>query len=70
MESCRKLIADLAPLNPIIVSGFAYGVDIIAHQEAMENDLQTIGVLAHGLDQIYPKVHKNMSQGWKKTVGF
>jgi len=40
MEFCRKLIEDLAPLDPVIVSGFAYGVDIFAHQLAMEHDLQ------------------------------
>lgn len=58
MEFCRKLIEDLAPLNPVIVSGFAYGVDIFAHQLAIEHNLQTIGVVAHGLNQIYPKTHK------------
>lgn len=58
VEFCKKLIEDLAPLNPIIVSGFAYGVDIVAHQLAVEHNLQTIGVVAHGLNQIYPKVHK------------
>jgi DNA processing protein len=42
------------------VSGFAYGVDIVAHQFAMEYKLQTIGVVAHGLNQIYPKPHKNI----------
>lgn len=57
-EFCRKLIDELSPLDPIIVSGFAYGVDILAHQAAIENGLQTIGVLAHGLNQIYPKAHK------------
>jgi DNA processing protein len=41
-EFCRKLIEDLAPLD-VIVSGFAYGVDIVAHQFAMEYKLQTIG---------------------------
>jgi DNA processing protein len=66
-EFCRKLI-DLAPLDPVIVSGFAYGVDIVAHQMAMDHNLQTIGVVAHGLNQIYPKTHKNMSPKWKKTV--
>ena len=55
-EFCRKLIEDLAPLDPIIVSGFAYGVDILAHQLAMEHNLQTIGVVAHGLNQIYPNL--------------
>jgi DNA processing protein len=58
MDFCKKLIQDLAPLNPIIVSGFAYGVDIVAHQAALENNLQTVAVLAHGLNQIYPKSHK------------
>lgn len=57
-EFCRKLIEDLVPLDPVIVSGFAYGVDIVAHQLAIENNLQTIGVLAHGLNQVYPKTHK------------
>jgi len=44
--------------NPIIVSGLAYGIDIFAHQQALKNNLQTIAVLAHGLDNIYPKKHK------------
>jgi DNA processing protein len=53
-EFCKKLIEDLAPLNPNIESGFAYGVDIVAHQAAMDCDLQTIGVVAHGINQVYP----------------
>ncbi len=54
---CEKFISDLAPLNPIIVSGFAYGVDITIQKLAMEHGLQTIGCLAHGLNQMYPKSH-------------
>jgi DNA processing protein len=69
-EFCRKLIEDLAPLNPIIVSGFAYGVDIVAHQLAMEYKLQTIGVLAHGLNQIYPKTHKKYVAKVEENGGF
>jgi len=69
-EFCRKLIEDLAPLNPVIVSGFAYGVDIIAHQTAMDLGLQTIGVLAHGLNQIYPKVHKKHVTKMEENGGF
>ncbi|MCG9791919.1 DNA-processing protein DprA [Flavobacterium algicola] len=69
-EFCRKLIEDLAPLNPIIVSGFAYGVDIVAHQLAMDNDLQTIGVVAHGLNQIYPKPHKKYVAKMEENGGF
>jgi len=70
MEFCRKLIEDLAPLDPVIVSGFAYGVDIFAHQLAMENNLQTIGVVAHGLNQIYPKTHKKYVAKVEQNGGF
>ncbi len=66
----KKLIEDLAPLNPIIVSGFAYGVDIVAHQSAMDCGLQTIGVLAHGLNQIYPKNHKKYMARMEENGGF
>ncbi|MES2240733.1 MAG: DNA-processing protein DprA [Bacteroidota bacterium] len=69
-EFCKKLIEDLVPLNPVIVSGFAYGVDIVAHQLAMENNLQTIGVLAHGLNQIYPKTHKKYMAKMEANGGF
>ena len=69
-EFTKKFIEDLSPLDPIIVSGFAYGVDIVAHQAAMDNNLQTIGVVAHGLNQIYPKVHKKYVSKIEKNGGF
>ncbi len=69
-EFCRKLIEDIAPLDPIIVSGFAYGVDIVAHQLAMDHNLQTIGVLAHGLNQTYPKTHKKYVAKVEQNGGF
>lgn len=69
-EFCKKLIEELAPLNPIIVSGFAYGVDIVAHQMAMELNLQTVGVLAHGLNQMYPADHKKHIAKMEKNGGF
>ena len=70
IEFCKKLIEDLAPLDPIIVSGFAYGVDIVAHQAAMDFNLQTIGVVAHGLNQIYPKTHKKYVSKVEQNGGF
>ena len=69
-EVTKKLIEDLVPLEPIIVSGFAYGVDIYAHQMAMDCGLQTIGVLAHGLNQIYPKTHKKYIGNMEQNGGF
>ena len=70
IDFCKKLLSDLAPLDPIIVSGFAYGVDIVAHQAALDNNLQTIGVLAHGLNQIYPKEHKKYMSKVEENGGF
>ncbi|GEP50072.1 DNA processing protein DprA [Flavobacterium noncentrifugens] len=69
-EFCKNLIAELAPLDPIIVSGFAYGVDIVAHQAALEHNLQTIGIVAHGLNQIYPKIHKRYVSKIEENGGF
>lgn len=54
---CEKLIEELSEYNPIIISGLAYGIDITAHKAALKNNLSTIGVLACGLDEIYPKTH-------------
>lgn len=69
-EFCEELISVLTPYNPIIVSGFAYGVDICAHKASMKNNLQTIAVLAHGLEQIYPKVHKRYIHQVNENGGF
>jgi len=69
-DFCEKLIADLAEYNPIIVSGFAYGVDISAHRAALKNKLQTIGVLAHGFEEIYPKSHKKYVSEINVNGGF
>ena len=69
-DFCEKLIADLKAYNPIIVSGFAYGVDICAHKSAIKNNLQTIGVLAHGFEEVYPKIHKKYISEIHKNGGF
>ncbi|MDR0573902.1 MAG: DNA-processing protein DprA [Tannerella sp.] len=55
------LIRDMAEMFPelLIISGLAYGVDICVHRNALKNNLPTVGVLAHGLDRIYPAAHRN-----------
>ncbi|WP_299883790.1 DNA-processing protein DprA [uncultured Lacinutrix sp.] len=67
---CEKLVEELAIYNPIIISGFAYGTDITAHKAALQNKLQTVACLAHGLNQIYPKVHKKHVAEVENNGGF
>jgi DNA processing protein len=59
---CDDLIEKIAEYNPLIISGLAVGIDIIAHKAALQHQLQTIGVLAHGLDRIYPPHHRNTAK--------
>lgn len=61
-DCCRALVAGLAPLNVTIVSGMAYGIDITAHQAALDAGLPTIGVLAHGHDKLYPAAHARIAR--------
>jgi len=67
---CERLVEELSVYNPIIISGFAYGTDITAHKAAIKNKLQTIGCLAHGLNQIYPKAHKKYVSDVESDGGF
>jgi DNA processing protein len=59
---CEKLITELAEQNILITSGLAFGIDTIAHKAALKNNLQTVGVLAHGLDRIYPSQNKTLAK--------
>ena len=56
----RRFTADMKSLchDTIIISGLAYGVDINAHRQALTNGMETVGVLAHGLDYLYPTAHR------------
>ncbi|SDZ80192.1 DNA-processing protein DprA [Bizionia paragorgiae] len=67
---CERLVEELAPFDPIIVSGFAYGTDITAQKAALKHELQTVGCLAHGLNQIYPKAHKKYVAAVENNGGF
>ena len=67
---CKKLVESLVPFDPVIVSGFAYGTDITAQKEALKHNLQTLGCLAHGLNQVYPKVHKKYVAEVERHGGF
>jgi DNA processing protein len=70
-ELCEKIINGLGGGHPdlIIVSGLAYGIDIASHRAALVNNLQTIGVLAHGFKTTYPSVHRSTAQEIIKKGG-
>ncbi|MGL5888508.1 MAG: DNA-processing protein DprA [Bacteroidia bacterium] len=68
-DLCEQLVADLAAYNVLVVSGLAYGVDAIAHRAAIENNVKTLGVLAHGLDQIYPFAHRALARKMVESGG-
>ena len=57
----NHLFTELARYDPVVVSGLAYGVDICAHRLSIKHGLSTIGVLAHGIDRIYPRAHYRMA---------
>jgi DNA processing protein len=57
----EKIVEKLAAHKALIVSGLAYGIDIIAHKAALKNGLHSIGVMASGLDIVYPSVHRGIA---------
>jgi DNA processing protein len=67
---CRELVTGLQGLDPIIVSGFARGIDIIAHDQALKSRLTTLACMAHGLNQIYPPEHIDFVDKIEAEGGF
>ena len=65
----ETIIKDLVPFNPLVVSGLAYGVDITAHRACLKNDLATIGVMASGLNVIYPATHQKTARDMEQNGG-
>lgn len=61
-QIAEQLVSDLQSQQVLVVSGLAYGIDAIAHKAAVTYNLPTIGVLAHGLDIIYPSQHANLAK--------
>lgn len=57
----QKIVEDFKEQEAVVVSGLAYGIDTFAHQYAVKNKIETIAVLAHGLDRIYPQKNKRLS---------
>ena len=55
---CQEIVEGLSKYNVLIISGLAYGIDVTAHQKCLSLQVPTVGVLGHGMSQIYPAAHK------------
>lgn len=68
---CENFVADLAKFVPdtLVVSGLAYGIDVCAHRAAIKAGLPTVGVMAHGLDRIYPTSHRATAKSMLSNGG-
>jgi DNA processing protein len=62
VQLTSALIDELRQSGILVVSGLAYGIDVAAHKQCLTNALPTVGVLAHGLDRIYPGCHDKVAK--------
>jgi DNA processing protein len=65
----EQFLQELPAENILIISGLAFGIDAVAHRAAMQNNLATVGVLAHGLDTIYPWQHRHLAKDMETDGG-
>ncbi len=68
-EQTERIITGLLPHRPLVVSGLAYGIDIMAHRAALQEGLETVGVMATGLDIIYPAAHRKTAEKMREQGG-
>lgn len=65
----EKFVSDLEGHNVVVVSGLAYGIDVIAHKAALKSDIPTVGVVGHGMDKMYPPDHAGIAKEMIKHGG-
>jgi DNA processing protein len=68
-EQTEALVRGLVPHQPLVISGLAYGIDILAHRAALAEGLPTVGIMATGLDVIYPAAHRKTAEKMRETGG-
>jgi DNA processing protein len=68
-DMCRDLIREITMPGLLVVSGLAYGIDTYAHKSALENQMPTVAVLAHGLDRIYPDQNRGLAEKMIRNGG-
>lgn len=65
----RRILKQLSPYRPTVISGLAYGIDIAAHLEALKLGLPTVAVMGSGLDRIYPDAHRGIAEKMLRQGG-
>jgi len=68
-KQCEMIAHELKKYNCTLISGLAHGIDSAAHRAAYNVNIQNIGVLAHGLDRIYPSENKELSKKMELNGG-
>ncbi|QKG52480.1 DNA-processing protein DprA [Hymenobacter sp. BRD67] len=68
-EQTERIVKGVLPHEPLIISGLAYGIDIMAHRAALQEGLATVGVMATGLDIIYPAAHRKTAEKMREQGG-
>lgn len=68
-DMCKKIVEGLVDLNVLVVSGLAYGIDTWSHKAALDLKLETVGVLGHGLDRIYPFANRALAEKMIESGG-
>ncbi len=70
-EWCRRIVLAMGESSgaPLIVSGLAFGADAVAHRTALECGLPTVGVMATGIEKVYPWQHESLAGEIVRTPG-
>src|SRR5581483_11149438 len=68
-QLCRQLVEELHQYNVLVVSGLAAGIDTAAHKESLKQGLQTVGVLGHGLERMYPAGNRSLAEKMQENGG-
>jgi len=68
-KAIEQFLEELTPYKPVIVSGLAYGIDIYAHKTSIELGIENWGVMATGVDDVYPFTHKTIALQMQENGG-
>jgi DNA processing protein len=68
-DICTRIIQELREMEVLVISGLAFGIDSVAHKEAVNLKMPTVGVLGHGLDRLYPPQNRSLAEKMVRNGG-